>query len=74
MVWDIGTYEVVEGNYYKGRIVVFINGKKRLCPPVWAKCVWRPPFVFTTSHRRLLPSLALSGRRSAPAATPRTCG
>jgi hypothetical protein len=29
MVWDIGTYEVVEGNYYKGRIVVFINGKKR---------------------------------------------
>ncbi len=28
MVWDIGTYEVIEGNYFKGRLHVFLNGKK----------------------------------------------
>jgi bifunctional non-homologous end joining protein LigD len=28
MVWDIGTYEVVEGNYWKGSITVFLSGKK----------------------------------------------
>jgi bifunctional non-homologous end joining protein LigD len=28
MVWDIGTYEILEGNYWKGRLVVFLNGKK----------------------------------------------
>ena len=28
MVWDIGTYEVIEGNYWKGRLSVFLNGKK----------------------------------------------
>ena len=28
MVWDIGTYETVEGNYYKGRLHVFLTGKK----------------------------------------------
>ena len=28
MVWDIGTYELVEGNYGKGKLHVFIKGKK----------------------------------------------
>ena len=28
MVWDIGTYETVEGNYYKGRLHVFLTGRK----------------------------------------------
>jgi bifunctional non-homologous end joining protein LigD len=28
MVWDIGTYEVIDGNYWKGRLVVFLSGKK----------------------------------------------
>src|SRR3954468_16581400 len=28
MVWDIGTYEVVSGNYWKGQLSVFLNGKK----------------------------------------------
>jgi bifunctional non-homologous end joining protein LigD len=28
MVWDIGTYEVIEGNYWKGRLSVFLSGKK----------------------------------------------
>src|SRR5256714_3661918 len=28
MVWDIGTYEVVEGNYWKGSLTVFVSGKK----------------------------------------------
>lgn len=28
MVWDIGTYEVIEGNYYKGMLRVFLNGQK----------------------------------------------
>ena len=28
MVWDIGTYEVVSGNYWKGELVVFLAGKK----------------------------------------------
>jgi bifunctional non-homologous end joining protein LigD len=28
MVWDIGTYEILEGNYWKGRLVVFLSGKK----------------------------------------------
>jgi bifunctional non-homologous end joining protein LigD len=28
LVWDIGTYEVIEGNYWKGRLSVFLNGKK----------------------------------------------
>jgi bifunctional non-homologous end joining protein LigD len=28
MVWDTGTYEVVEGNYYKGRLHIFLQGKK----------------------------------------------
>jgi bifunctional non-homologous end joining protein LigD len=28
MVWDIGTYEIVEGNYWKGRISVYLAGKK----------------------------------------------
>jgi bifunctional non-homologous end joining protein LigD len=28
MVWDIGTYEVIEGNYYKGRLRIHLNGKK----------------------------------------------
>ena len=28
MVWDIGTYELVEGNYYKGFLRVYLNGSK----------------------------------------------
>ncbi|MFL6514723.1 MAG: non-homologous end-joining DNA ligase [Chthoniobacterales bacterium] len=28
MVWDIGTYEVVSGNYWKGELSVFLTGKK----------------------------------------------
>lgn len=28
MVWDIGTYELIEGNYYKGRLHFHLNGKK----------------------------------------------
>jgi bifunctional non-homologous end joining protein LigD len=28
MVWDIGTYEVVDGNYWKGAIAIFLTGKK----------------------------------------------
>jgi hypothetical protein len=26
--WDIGTYDLIEGNYYKGRLHVFLEGKK----------------------------------------------
>ena len=28
MVWDIGTYEVIEGNYYKGFLRFYLNGAK----------------------------------------------
>jgi bifunctional non-homologous end joining protein LigD len=28
MVWDIGTYDRVEGNYYKGELVLFLAGRK----------------------------------------------
>jgi bifunctional non-homologous end joining protein LigD len=28
MVWDIGTFEIVEGNYWKGRLSVHLAGKK----------------------------------------------
>ncbi len=28
MVWDIGTYELMEGNYYKGNLQLFLEGKK----------------------------------------------
>src|SRR5947208_5855478 len=28
MVWDIGTYEVLDGNYWKGALSVFLSGKK----------------------------------------------
>ncbi|MBV9007593.1 MAG: non-homologous end-joining DNA ligase [Verrucomicrobia bacterium] len=28
MVWDIGTYEVVDGNYWKGALRVYLTGKK----------------------------------------------
>jgi bifunctional non-homologous end joining protein LigD len=28
MVWDIGTYELIEGNYYKGKLHLFLEGKK----------------------------------------------
>ena len=28
MVWDIGTYEVGEGNYWKGQLSIFLRGKK----------------------------------------------
>ncbi len=28
MVWDIGTYEVISGNYWKGALSVFLSGKK----------------------------------------------
>jgi bifunctional non-homologous end joining protein LigD len=28
MVWDIGTYDLIEGNYYKGMLRVYLNGTK----------------------------------------------
>jgi bifunctional non-homologous end joining protein LigD len=28
MVWDIGTYEPLEGNYYKGYLRIHLNGRK----------------------------------------------
>ncbi len=28
MVWDIGTYELIEGNYYKGALRVYLKGAK----------------------------------------------
>jgi len=28
MVWDIGTYEIIEGNYWKGTLHVSLSGKK----------------------------------------------
>ncbi len=28
MVWDIGTYELIDGNYWKGFISIFLRGKK----------------------------------------------
>jgi len=28
MVWDVGTYELLEGNYWKGKLHIFIKGKK----------------------------------------------
>jgi bifunctional non-homologous end joining protein LigD len=28
MVWDIGTYEIVDGNYYRGNLNLFLEGKK----------------------------------------------
>jgi bifunctional non-homologous end joining protein LigD len=28
MVWDIGTYEIIEGNYWKGFLSIFLFGKK----------------------------------------------
>ena len=31
MVWDIGTYELIEGNYYKGFLRFYLNGKKLKC-------------------------------------------
>lgn len=28
MGWDIGTYELIEGNYFKGKLKVYLHGKK----------------------------------------------
>lgn len=28
MVWDIGAYEVIEGNYFKGQLKFYLHGKK----------------------------------------------
>ena len=28
MVWDIGTYELMDGNYWKGKLHLFLSGKK----------------------------------------------
>jgi len=28
MVWDLGTFEIVDGNYWKGRLSVFLKGTK----------------------------------------------
>jgi bifunctional non-homologous end joining protein LigD len=28
MVWDIGTYELMDGNYWQGKLHVFLSGKK----------------------------------------------
>ena len=28
MVWDVGTYELLDGNYWQGKLHLFLNGKK----------------------------------------------
>ena len=28
MVWDIGAYELIDGNYWKGKLHIAVNGKK----------------------------------------------
>jgi hypothetical protein len=28
MVWDLGTYEIMEGNYYDGHLDIFLRGRK----------------------------------------------
>jgi bifunctional non-homologous end joining protein LigD len=28
MVWDTGTYEIIDGNYYKGNLHLFLEGRK----------------------------------------------
>ena len=28
MVWDIGTYKLIDGNYWKGKLHIAVNGKK----------------------------------------------
>lgn len=28
MVWDIGTYELIEGNYYQGKLEFYLSGRK----------------------------------------------
>src|SRR5204863_2275320 len=28
MVWDIGTYDIVAGNYWKGDLTIYITGRK----------------------------------------------
>ena len=28
MVWDIGTYELIDGNYWQGKLHIFLSGKK----------------------------------------------
>src|SRR6202158_3579683 len=28
MVWDMGTWEIIEGNYWKGRLHIFLDGRK----------------------------------------------
>ena len=28
MVWDIGTYELIDGNYWKGKLHISVDGKK----------------------------------------------
>lgn len=28
MVWDIGTYEIIDGNYWQGKLHIALNGKK----------------------------------------------
>ena len=28
MVWDVGTYEIVEGNYWKRNLAISLKGKK----------------------------------------------
>jgi bifunctional non-homologous end joining protein LigD len=28
MIWDIGTYELIDGNYWKGKLHISIKGKK----------------------------------------------
>jgi bifunctional non-homologous end joining protein LigD len=30
MVWDTGTYELIDGNYWQGKLHIFLNGKKLL--------------------------------------------
>ena len=33
MVWDIGTYEIIDGNYYKDQLTFFLAGRK--CKGEW---------------------------------------
>jgi bifunctional non-homologous end joining protein LigD len=47
MVWDIGTYDLIDGNYWKGQLSIFLTGKKlkgewmlKRTDPVEGKTKW----------------------------------
>ncbi|HWR52469.1 MAG TPA: non-homologous end-joining DNA ligase [Bryobacteraceae bacterium] len=68
MVWDIGTYEVIEGNVYKGFLRLFLTGKKLKGEWVLRRAEERNWFLQKTSEpmKPLTPkkesTSALSGR------------